>query len=120
MGAHSGSSCVRHDAAPLLAVLVDGTWRQARRMHRSLDTLPHVKLQPRQLSDFHWRRQTREDRISTVEAAALLLEALGESESGAPAVLMKALLGLNSALVRQSHYDTMPAPVEQKERAPHR
>lgn len=100
---------------PLLAVLVDGTWRQARRMNAVLEGLPHVALAPRAPSAFHWRRQTREDRISTVEAAGLLLEDLGEPAEAAPKQLQRALEVLNGALERQSHYDTFcngPPPPE--------
>merc|ERR1712032_1311719 len=43
---------------PLLAVLVDGTWGQAKRMWRYLPELPHVALSTRGHSEFHWRRQS--------------------------------------------------------------
>eukprot|EP00927_Polykrikos_kofoidii_P056873 TRINITY_DN50962_c0_g1_i1.p1 TRINITY_DN50962_c0_g1~~TRINITY_DN50962_c0_g1_i1.p1 ORF type:complete len:349 (-),score=50.06 TRINITY_DN50962_c0_g1_i1:287-1333(-) len=106
----SPSACLN---TSMLAVLVDGTWRQARRMQKYFDALPKVILEPRRLSQFHWRRQSREDRISTVEAAALLLEDLGEPVDGAPSVLYRALQALNGSLERQSHYDTFasgPSP----------
>eukprot|EP00928_Gymnodinium_smaydae_P092027 TRINITY_DN75807_c0_g1_i1.p1 TRINITY_DN75807_c0_g1~~TRINITY_DN75807_c0_g1_i1.p1 ORF type:complete len:363 (-),score=64.49 TRINITY_DN75807_c0_g1_i1:364-1452(-) len=113
---HDASGASACDAPPpLLAVLVDGTWRQARRMHRHLEALPHVILVPRKRSQFAWRRQTREDRISTVEAGALLLEDLGEKAEGAPAALLRGLEALNSAIARQSHFDTIcngPPPPE--------
>lgn len=105
---------------PLLAVLVDGTWGQAKRMWRHLPDLPHVVLSPRGHSEFHWRRQSAEGRISTVEAAALLLEDLGEPLGGAPTILRNGLAVLNRALERQTHYDMMfggkpvPTPSAQK------
>ncbi|CAK0799284.1 unnamed protein product, partial [Prorocentrum cordatum] len=88
------------EARPFLAVLVDGTWRQAQHMvHRSaLAAVRPVALSPRGHSQFHWRRQTQEGRISTVEAAALLLEELGLPPGGAPALLRRALAELNGAL----------------------
>lgn len=109
-----------------LAVLVDGTWRQARRMHKQLEALPRAILSPKALSEFHWRRQTQADRISTVEAAALLLEDLGEPPQ-ASAALRHALAELCGALDRQSHFDTMmsgplppPKPLQPSHRLPKR
>merc|ERR1711988_176647 len=59
----SGAGC----GGPFLAVLVDGTWKQALRMHRALEGLPHVALEATNMqSEFHWRRQSQEGRISTV------------------------------------------------------
>jgi len=84
-------------------------------MHRALEGLPHVALASCGFSEFHWRRQSQEGRISTVEAAALLLEELGEAPEGAPAILRRSLQELNGALERQCHYDTFvagPAPPE--------
>jgi len=100
---------------PLVAVLVDGTWSQAKRMHRDLEDLPHVALAPSGRSEFHWRRQSQEGRISTVEAAALFLEELGEEPEGAPKMLRCALHELIGALERQCHYDGFragPSPPE--------
>lgn len=100
---------------PLVAVLVDGTWSQAKRMHRALEDLPHVALAPSGRSEFHWRRQSQEGRISTVEAAALFLEELGEEPGGAPEMLRCALQVLVETLERQCHYDGFragPAPPE--------
>jgi len=103
-------------AAPLLVVVVDGTWRQAKRMHREFEGIRHVALEPCGQSEFHWRRQSQEGRVSTVEAAALFLEALGEDPVvGRPALLREALSELNAALERQCHYDAFlagPPPPE--------
>eukprot|EP00929_Paragymnodinium_shiwhaense_P095691 TRINITY_DN56933_c0_g1_i1.p1 TRINITY_DN56933_c0_g1~~TRINITY_DN56933_c0_g1_i1.p1 ORF type:complete len:515 (+),score=79.54 TRINITY_DN56933_c0_g1_i1:110-1546(+) len=98
-----------------VAVLLDGTWRQARKMQKSLPSwLPHVTLTDRgdgvkARSEFHWRRQSEEGRVSTVEAAALLLEDVGEAGSATPGVLRKALAELNAALERQSCYSAASA-----------
>jgi len=106
--------------APLLAILIDGTWRQAKRMQRHMEGIPKVILQPKKLSQFHWRRQSREDRISTVEAAALLLDDLNEPQ-GASDALGNALGVLNESLTRQCHYDTFrngpPAPAAKNQKA---
>ena len=55
-------------------------------------------------SKFHWRRQSQEGRISTVEAAALVLEELGQSGDGD--ALRNALAILMDALGRQCHHDS--------------
>merc|ERR1712060_787157 len=67
---------------PLVVVLIDGTWRQAYRMRKTFEGLPTIALAPRERSEFSFRRQTVEGRISTVEAAALLLEDLGVPRNG--------------------------------------
>merc|ERR1712050_154125 len=85
------ADCKETPAKPLLVVLVDGTWRQALRMHRALDGLPHIQLTLLGTSKFHWRRQSEEGRISTVEAAASLLEELGGICDGAAVALRKSL-----------------------------
>eukprot|EP00929_Paragymnodinium_shiwhaense_P035167 TRINITY_DN19025_c0_g1_i2.p1 TRINITY_DN19025_c0_g1~~TRINITY_DN19025_c0_g1_i2.p1 ORF type:complete len:324 (+),score=43.72 TRINITY_DN19025_c0_g1_i2:84-1055(+) len=107
--AHNASSgpAVAANTRPLLVVLIDGTWRQAKRMQRHMEGLPKVILQPKKLSQFHWRRQSREDRICTVEAAALLLDDLREPGTVSDAI-GEALSILNESLTRQCHYDTFP------------
>merc|ERR1712241_1337605 len=87
-------------------------------MHRALEGLQHIALRPQGNSAFHWRRQSEEGRISTVEAAALLLEEMGESPEGAASALRRSLAELNSALERQCHYDTFrdaPEPTAKKQ-----
>jgi len=71
-----------------VVVLIDGTWRQARRMQASavLTHLPCVSLSfdnAQHQSNFLWRKQSQEGRICTVEAGALLLEELGHTTTGA-------------------------------------
>eukprot|EP00435_Cladocopium_sp_Y103_P060022 s265_g21.t1 len=98
-----------------VAVLIDGTWNQAQRMHKHFEAMQHVVVFPAGQSKFHWRRQSQEGRISTVEAAALVLEELGQSgafRSGASSgdagdALRKALDILMDALGRQCHHDTL-------------
>ena len=110
---------------PPVAILIDGTWNQAQRMHKRFQSLKHVKLLPSGKSNFHWRRQSQEGRISTIEAAALLLENLetpGQPTDGLPAALHKALSLLMDALGRQCHHDTLfahelPEPTGKKKHA---
>lgn len=91
-----------------VAVLIDGTWNQAQRMHKHFQDLPHVMVTPTAASQFHWRRQSQEDRISTVEAAALLLEEIGDAQDASEA-LRRGLAELMDALGRQCHHDTLTA-----------
>merc|ERR1712187_40612 len=65
-------------------VVVDGTWNNVKQMvrHFSREIGPdtaHVRLEPTELSVYA-RTQTRSDGISSVEAVALLLRSLGESD----------------------------------------
>lgn len=63
---------------PLIIVL-DGTWRQARRLNKKIpDDIPRVKITPQTLSQFLCRRQTQADRVCTVEALALLMTEMEE------------------------------------------
>lgn len=65
-------------------VLLDGTWSQANRIYNKVvsssafgaDKLLPVKISPTELSRFTCRRQSQKDRISTIEAAAMLLKEL--------------------------------------------
>ncbi|KAF4651523.1 hypothetical protein FOL47_000328 [Perkinsus chesapeaki] len=62
----------------LLIILVDGTWKQAKRLQKRVDrSVPRVRLMPTTLSRFMCRTQSRADRVCTVEAAALLMSELG-------------------------------------------
>jgi hypothetical protein len=67
----------------LTVIVVDAVWRHARRMAcRLREILPdirHVQLTPEQMSVYA-RKQSQPDRICTVEATALFLFQLGESE----------------------------------------
>jgi len=66
----------------VLIIVVDGTWRQARRLNQKISThVPRVKITPTTLSKFLCRRQTRVDRVCTAEALSLLLLDMGFSEA---------------------------------------
>eukprot|EP00933_Yihiella_yeosuensis_P052110 TRINITY_DN5010_c1_g2_i1.p1 TRINITY_DN5010_c1_g2~~TRINITY_DN5010_c1_g2_i1.p1 ORF type:complete len:334 (+),score=65.94 TRINITY_DN5010_c1_g2_i1:59-1060(+) len=92
---------------PTVVVLIDGTWNQAQRMHKHFEDLPHAVVSPSSLSQFHWRRQSQEGRISTVEAAALLLEEVGLAQDGVCNALHKSLAILMDALTRQCHLEAL-------------
>ena len=70
--------------APFYVVVVDATWTLARKMARHLDRLldnklPHVKLDT-DLVSVYARTQSKTGRVCTVEAVALFLREVGESE----------------------------------------
>lgn len=66
----------------LLILIVDGTWRQARRLNLRIPAdVPRVKITPTTLSKFLCRRQAREDRVCTIEALSLLLQDMGDRKS---------------------------------------
>lgn len=53
-------------------LILDGTWRKVRRLlHLNpwLTELPHLSLQPQELSHYRIRKSPREDGLSTIEAA---------------------------------------------------
>ena len=64
-------------------ILLDATWRQARRMFRHseyLQSLPVLSLTPEKLSEFLLRQEYSEDHLCTAEVAVNLLELVGQSE----------------------------------------
>ena len=62
-------------AEPPLIILLDGTWRQARRLNQRIPaSVPRVKVNPNTLSQFLCRRQTMPGRVCTVEALSLVLK----------------------------------------------
>lgn len=69
---------------PLL-ILLDGTWRQARRMFRLstyLQELPVISLDQMRTSTYALRKAIHEGQLCTAEVAAALLHQLGEDEAG--------------------------------------
>ena len=72
----SGNSTVTN--GEVLIVVVDGTWRQARKLNQRIpSSVPRVRITPTTLSKFLCRRQTRVDRVCTAEALSLLLLDMG-------------------------------------------
>jgi DTW domain-containing protein YfiP len=66
----------------VLVIVVDGTWRQARRLNKKIPSdIPRVKITPTTLSKFLCRRQTQVDRVCTAEALSLLLVDMEQCEA---------------------------------------
>lgn len=70
---------------PLLVIVMDATWRRARRManhfRKYIDPdVPHIQLRPTTAS-IYARTQSQNGRICTIEALALMLKEYGEDES---------------------------------------
>jgi DTW domain-containing protein YfiP len=64
----------------LLLILLDGSWREARRMFRKspyLDSIPVASIQARQLSQYLLRKSNNINHLSTAEVTALALELFG-------------------------------------------
>jgi len=71
---------------PLTVVLIDGTWKQSRKMARmvpGLSELPRVQLPATSAPELVLRRRVVPHGLCTIEAAAALLLALGEEEASA-------------------------------------
>ncbi|WP_432472263.1 tRNA-uridine aminocarboxypropyltransferase [Amphritea sp. HPY] len=65
-----------------LFIILDGTWRQARRifrLSRYLDHLPVIELNDPGCSSYCLRKAVDEGRLCTVEVAAALLEQIGDA-----------------------------------------
>lgn len=72
----------RLDSRKTLIIVVDGTWRQARRLNQKISpSIPRVKIMPTTLSKFLCRRQTQADRVCTIEALSLLLLDMQKSQA---------------------------------------
>lgn len=72
-----------------LFILIDGSWRQARRMRRRLmqvRPIPVVRLAPAKESAYRVRRQLRPGNLCTAEAAALLIGRLRGQDVPDPAL----------------------------------
>lgn len=68
-------------------ILLDGTWRKARRLlHLNdwLKTLPHFALADSPASRYRIRKSPRPDGLSTIEAAALTLNTLQPDDDFSP------------------------------------
>jgi len=82
---HVDGDCQTASRTPELSIIViDGTWNNVKQVLKHFNTqvgpeTPHVRLQPTSLSVYA-RTQTRKDGVSSVEAIALLLRELGESD----------------------------------------
>ena len=68
-----------------LFILLDGTWRQARRIFRHsvyLQQLPVISLDEARSSTYALRKAIHEGQLCTAEVAAALLDQIGEVEAG--------------------------------------
>ncbi|CAM5224533.1 DTW domain-containing protein [Alishewanella longhuensis] len=72
------------DRIPLF-VMLDGTWREAKKMFRSpyLATLPVLGIQPEQASDYLLREAAHLHQLCTAEVAISVLEMAQEPEAAA-------------------------------------
>ncbi|MHA2938346.1 tRNA-uridine aminocarboxypropyltransferase [Vibrio sp. RC27] len=64
----------------LLLILLDGSWREARRMFRKspyLNALPVISITPTHLSQYLLRKSENENHLSTAEVTALALKNVG-------------------------------------------
>lgn len=92
-----------------LIFLIDGTWRQARRLNKNIpDSVPRVKIHPQTISRFLCRTQTQPDRVCTAEATSMLLEDLGQPEEAAR--VLKGLEILQQAFNMQTFHKTERPP----------
>eukprot|EP00743_Colponemidia_sp_Colp-15_P005843 GILK01006278.1.p1 GENE.GILK01006278.1~~GILK01006278.1.p1 ORF type:complete len:394 (+),score=56.13 GILK01006278.1:86-1183(+) len=75
------SIALGREVPPCTFVVLDGTWSQAKRLNREIDSsIPRVRIEPATASLFLARQQSQPDRICTVEAVTMLLAELGESD----------------------------------------
>jgi DTW domain-containing protein YfiP len=75
---------------PRHLVILDGTWRHARKMYatqRWLHALPHLRLTPAAPSRYRLRREPRPDYVATLEAIVAALRILEPDTRGLDALL---------------------------------
>ncbi|MBT2955927.1 tRNA-uridine aminocarboxypropyltransferase [Vibrio anguillarum] len=73
-----------HDKHKPLLILLDGSWREARRMFRKspyLDALPVMSIAPKSVSQYMMRKSDNEQHLSTAEVASLVLVEVGEHQA---------------------------------------
>eukprot|EP00698_Gefionella_okellyi_P015669 TRINITY_DN4435_c0_g1_i3.p1 TRINITY_DN4435_c0_g1~~TRINITY_DN4435_c0_g1_i3.p1 ORF type:complete len:155 (+),score=47.10 TRINITY_DN4435_c0_g1_i3:439-903(+) len=101
-------------ADAMTIVVIDGTWQQARMMRHQLPShLPMLRLQTSAFSQFTLRQQTEPGRVCTLEAVAILLQELHQSE--AAEILLKNLHVLNDRAHAQTpQKKTWAAPKQTK------
>ncbi|WP_394152310.1 tRNA-uridine aminocarboxypropyltransferase [Vibrio maritimus] len=67
-----------------LFILLDGSWREARRMFRKspyLDGFPVCSIKPEAVSNYTMRKSEKEDHLATAEVASLVFEQFGASRN---------------------------------------
>jgi len=78
---HRMSSFIYKGGRQPLFIILDGTWRQARRifrLSRYLDNLPVISLSNPRCSSYSLRKAATKNQLCTVEVAAALLEQIGD------------------------------------------
>lgn len=68
-----------------LFILLDGSWREARKMFRKspyLDKYPVISIHPDKLSQYLMRKSQNEEHLSTAEVSALILKQTGHQKAG--------------------------------------
>lgn len=78
---HRMTSFVSRGGRQPLFIILDGTWRQARRifrLSRYLDNLQVISLSNPRCSSYSLRKAANENQLCTVEVAAALLEQIGD------------------------------------------
>ncbi|WP_367989102.1 tRNA-uridine aminocarboxypropyltransferase [Vibrio sp. NTOU-M3] len=74
---------VEQGRKPLL-ILLDGSWREARRIYRKsayLASLPVISITPQSISQYMMRKSENENHLSTAEVASLVLKQVGEAHA---------------------------------------
>lgn len=67
-----------------LFILLDGSWREARRMFRKspyLDGFPVCSIKPEAVSNYMMRKSEKEEHLATAEVASLVFEQFGASRN---------------------------------------
>ncbi len=97
---------------PINLIVPDGTWRQAKKVHRReplLKDIPHVKITPKQKSIYPLRRQKYEFGLCTHEAISYALEVLEGKET-------KDIMFHNLERLIEAHLKNRPIFEKQKKR----
>lgn len=88
-GDEAGNRPIVNQPAPsekvLTLILLDGTWKQGRRMYNLspwLQQIPALKLAPEARAHYATRTAAHADYLSTAESAALALAVAGHPQSG--------------------------------------
>ncbi|WP_084589416.1 tRNA-uridine aminocarboxypropyltransferase [Cobetia amphilecti] len=84
VGADVATHTASGEARIPVFILLDGTWRQARRIFRKspyLDGLPVLPLHTQRLTRYHLRKPASEAHLCTAEVAAELLRQAGEENA---------------------------------------
>ena len=74
---------IADDKMPLFIVL-DGSWREAKKMFRKspyLHHLPLLSFNPERVAQYALRKNSRDFQLGTAEVASLVLESLGEEKN---------------------------------------